>query len=510
MELRLYQRQLVDEVRNALMRYRRICVVAPTGCGKTIIASEIARLAHIRGRKVLIVSHRSEIMSQNGGAFERVGLTVEYINPRYRNIPISDVCSAMAQTLKRRIEKPEWVSWLKTFDFIFIDEAHTCDADFLHEYFNEKSYVIGLTATPRRYGHQTQLGTMYQAMVLGVTTRQLVELGYLARAHHYSVVAPKLDDVPIDYASGDYSKKYLATKFEDKRLYRGIVEEFLRLTPDKKAIFFCCSSAQTIALTKELNAYGITAKYLLSGDFDDDEEYSGERKQIIEEFKAGGFQVLVNLGIAIAGFDVPDIEVVVLCFSTISLSKYLQAVGRGSRITPNKTEFTILDAGENYHKHGAYDSERIWSLWHDEKIGVGEIPMKLCDPAKKDISGRYGCNEWVPATCSYCPHCGFKFPTEKDVFQLHLEEIIESEDEQSLASFAAQKKKEGWKLSRIMVQACLRNSKEPKKAFIEVYLALYVGKNRQDAEKYWRVWKKNVWDKVKLKQTKEEISGHLF
>lgn len=509
MGLRLYQRQLVNEVRNALMRYRRICVVAPTGCGKTVIASEIARLAHIKSRRVLIVSHRSEIMSQNGGAFERAGLLVEYINPKYRDIPVADVCSAMAQTLKRRIEKPEWVEWLKSFDFAFIDEAHTCDADFLHQYFNEKCYVIGLTATPRRYGHQTQLGTLYQAMVEGVTTRQLVDMGFLAKAHHYSVIAPKLDDVPIDYSSGDYSKKYLAAKFEDKRLYRGVVEEFLRLTPDKKAIFFCCSSAQTIALTKELNAYGITAKYLLSGDFDDDETYSGERNQIIEDFKNGKFQVLVNLGIAVAGFDVPDIEVVVLCFSTISLSKYLQAIGRGSRITPNKTEFTILDAGENYRKHGSYDAKRIWSLWHDEKIGVGEVPMKLCDPKKKDINGLYGCNEWVPNTCSYCPHCGFKFPTEKDEFQLHLEEIIENSEEDNLSVWAAKKKREGWKLSRIMVQACLSNSNEPKKAFIEVYLALYEGKDRHDAEKYWYVWKKKVWDKVKTKK-KVEISASLF
>ena len=107
-------------------------------------------------------------------------------------------------------------------------------------------------------------------------------------------------------------------------------------------------------------------------------------------------------------------------------------------------------------------------------------------------------------TCSYCPHCGFKFPTEKDEFQLHLEEIVETAEPQSLVSWAAQKKREGWKLSRIMIQACLSNSDNPKEAFIKVYTTLYEGKTRADAAKYWFVWNKNVWQNVKRKQQQQD------
>ena len=469
----------------------------------TVCFSYITLASQRFNRKVLILSSRTEILLQNGGALEQAGLTVQYISPRMRSIPTANVCVGMAQTLRRRVEKEEWCEWLKTVEMLIIDEAHECVSDFIHEYMSDKCFVLGVTATPRRYGHQKQLGTMYRAMVTGITVKELIELKYLSKAHHYSVVAPKLDDVEIDYGTGDYNQRSLAAKFEDKRLYTGLVQEFLRLVPDKKAIFFCCSSQQTIDLTKELNAFGISARYLLSGTFDTDEQYSGERSDVIDDFKANKFQVLVNLGIAIAGFDVPDVEVVALCFSTISLTKYLQAIGRGSRVTGSKHEFTILDAGENYRKHGAYDSERIWSLWHDEKLGVGEVPMKLCDPKKKDINGKYGCDMWVPMTCSYCPHGGFKFPTEKDEFQLHLEEIVETAEPQSLVSWAAQKKREGWKLSRIMIQACLSNSDNPKEAFIKVYTTLYKGKTREDAAKYWFVWNKNVWQKVKRKQQQQ-------
>lgn len=463
--------------------------------GKTRTASEIARCAFEKGRKVLIVSHRSEIMSQNGGAFQRAGLNVRYIDPRNRKIPQSNVCSAMAQTLKRRVEKPEWVEWIKGLDFVFIDEAHTCDADFLHSYFSDRCYVVGLTATPRRYGHQRQLGSLYGAMVTGVTVKDLIKEGYLSPARHFSVIAPKLDGVAVDYKTGDYNQSAMARKFEDKRLYTGVVNEFLRLTPTKKAIFFCCSSKQTIELTQELCDKGISAKYLLSGEFDTDEEYSGQRQAIIESFKNNEFQVLVNLGIAVAGFDVPDIEVVVLCFSTISLTKYLQAIGRGSRIADGKTEFYILDAGENYRKHGAYDSDRIWSLWHDEKIGTGETPMKLCDSKKKDINGKFGCDTFVPMTCSYCPCCGFKFHTKEDEYQLRLEEIASSDtNDGTIAKFCASKKLEGWKTNRILVQVLLSNAGREKEAFRQCCEAL------QLKPSYWYFFKENIWKNVKQKR----------
>jgi DNA repair protein RadD len=497
--LRPYQSTAVEEVRTALKSYRRVLFQLPTGGGKTVCFSYMAVSSQRYGRRVLILSSRTEILMQNGGSLERAGLSVQYIDPRMRGVPTSPVCVGMAQTLKRRVEKEEWREWLAGVDFLIIDEAHECVGDFIHGYVGDRAFVLGVTATPRRYGHQRQLGEMYRAMVVGVTVKELISLGYLSRARHFSVAAPKLDGVEVDYGTGDYNQRSLAARFEDKKLYTGIVEEYLRLAPRKKAIFFCCSSAQTVALTEELNLYGVSARYILSGSFDQDGEYSGSRQEIIGGFKRGEFQVLVNLGIAVAGFDVPDVEAVVLCFSTISLTKYLQAVGRGSRVAEGKDGFLILDAGENYRRHGSYDSDRIWSLWHDEKVGVGEVPMKLCDPGRKDVNGRFGCDTWVPMTCAYCPRCGYKFVTEKDEFQLHLEELADGGEEKDLVSWAAARKREGWKLSRIMVQTCLSNPDNPRDAFLKVYKALYPGKTAEEAGKYWYVWKKNVWSKMKRK-----------
>ena len=129
--------------------------------------------------------------------------------------------------------------------------------------------------------------------------------------------------------------------------------------------------------------------------------------------------------------------------------------------------------------------------------------LKTCDPGKKDSHGNTGCGRLVPITCKVCPACGWKFPTEKDEFVMHLEEVADS-DEKDLISWAAQKKLEGWKLSRILVQCCLSNVGREKEAFVEVYLSLYPNKGLDGARKYWYVWKKNVWDKIKKRGNRSD------
>ena len=90
----------------------------------------------------------------------------------------------------------------------------------------------------------------------------------------------------------------------------------------------------------------------------------------------------------LAGFDCPDIKVCILNYSTLSITKYLQSIGRGARIAPNKKEFFILDFGNNIDRHGLYEQDRNWSLWHDEGSNGGLQPSKLCDPDKGDINGK--------------------------------------------------------------------------------------------------------------------------
>lgn len=499
--LRDYQQEAVDEIRTALKQYRRVLFQLNTGGGKTIIFSYIALCSQKYSRKVLILSNRTEILRQNGGTLSRIGLDVDYISPKHREIPQKNVVVGMSQTLRRRLDNDDWREYVKSVELLIVDEAHCCDHDFIYDYLSDSCFRLLVTATPSRQGNQRQLGELAKAMVIGIGTKELIKRGFLSSARHFSVAAPKLDDVEIDSGTKEYNQKSLARKFEDNTLYQGVIDEWFRLCKDKKTLVFCVSSTQAIEYARMLVERGISAKYVLSGRFEDDSTYSGERTEIIEAFKRGDFQVLVNVGIAVAGTDIPDIECIVANFATTSITKWRQAIGRGARIAPNKKEFYILDAGDNIRRLGFFDTDIEWSLWHDVSSGGGIQVLKDCPTDKIDVNHKKGCGARVPTSCKVCPCCGFKFHTEKDLIHLHLEEVSESE-EQDLASWAAKKKLEGWKLSRILVQCCLSNIGNEKKAFIEVYSTLYPEKGMVGANKYWYVFRKQVWDKIKKKHGK--------
>lgn len=509
MELRGYQETAVGEIRTALVKYRRVLFQAPCAFGKTICFSYIAASSQKYNRKVLILSSRCEILTQNGGALVGFGMDIDYISPKHKKLPTKNIVVAMAQTMKRRISKPEWAEYVKSCDIVIIDECHEQVSDFIQPYLRDDVWLLGVTATPCRRSHQNQLGDYYRAMVRTITIKELMDLGYLARPTHYSIVAPSLDGINIDSGTGDYNKRMLAQRFESKKLYTGIVNEYLRLTPHKKAICFCVSAKQAIEITEEFCNKGVSARYILSGDFDSDETYSGTRSDVFSDFADNKFEVLVNVGVCTAGFDQRDIDVVILNFATVSLSRYLQAVGRGARVTDDKHTFTVLDAGQNVAKFGVYEKDREFSLWHDESSSTGVLAMKICDQTKTDCEGKLGCGELVPVTLKKCPKCGYIFRTAEYEYQLHLEKVEEESESGSIEEFAAQKRQLGWKLNRICVQVGLKDPDNASRNCKIAYLACNPGKTEDDARKFWFMFNKNVWQNVKTKR-KTDNNPSLF
>ncbi len=499
-QLRDYQQTAVDEIRSALAQYKRCLFCAPTGSGKGFLLGFMASEAAKKGRKVLILSDRTEILKQNIKYVANFQSDVSFINPKQRTIPDGQIVVAMTQTMKRRVEKQEWADYLLTFDFVIIDEAQSCVSDYIHHYLKPNVWLLGLSGSPQRYGKMTQLGSLYAALVETVTIKELINLGYLSKAKLYSIAAPKMDDVPIDYNSGEYNQKALAKKFEDRTLYKGIVSEYIRLVNGKKALCFCVSATQTISVTEEFNRCGVSAKYVLSSSFDSDEVYSGERSEIFEQFKRGEFTVLVNCGVAVAGLDIPDIEVVIANYATMSLVKWLQSLGRGARVTDTKHEFYILDAGMNYERLGRYEDDRIFCLWHNESAGGGIQQMKLCDSTKPDRNGKYGCNTLIPNTCKVCPKCGKILVDEKWDYILHLEEVKDEAAENSIESYVTARRLDGWSIPRILIGLCTANTDNMRKAFIRGYLALSPNKTEKDAGKYYYVFMKQFGDKIKRKK----------
>ena len=502
-KLRSYQERAVSEVREALAKYRRVLFQSPTGSGKGVVLGTIASLSHAKGKRILIACHRIEIVKQNIKQAERMGIECAMISPKQRNVPTEQASCAMVQTLQRRVQKDEWAEYLKSIDLLMIDEAHIANFSWLFNYISDKCFVVGFSATPCRQGNaQPQLGLEYRALVTGVSIKELIAQGYLCKCKVYSIDAPELDDVEWDYARGDYALGQMAQKFKSRAKYVGAVDNYERLINGKKTIIFCCSSEQCIEITKAFNERGIKAKYLLSASFDEDSEYSDERAKLLDDFANGEFQVLVNLGCAVAGTDIPSIEAVILMYATTSVAKYLQSIGRSARIAPNKNGvFYCLDFGGNYERLGRYEDDRLWGLWHNTSAGGGVAPTKICPQ----------CGAMIAVMYQDCPYCGAHFPSKQEVYEAELQEIaerIEGEVE-TLEQWVARKKLEGKKTNWILVNICINNPDNQKEAFMRAIEVLRTQHGEKLSPKYWYFFKRSILDKVK-KRKKSENSAELF
>lgn len=490
-KLRDYQQTAVDEIRTALSKYRRVLFQSPTGSGKGVVVGTIASMSANKGKRVLIVCHRIEIARQNARQVGKFGVECEIISPKRRNVPNSQVCCAMVQTLQRRKDKQEWDEYLKSIDLLLVDEAHISNFTWMFDEIGANCFVVGFTATPCRMGSQPQLGLEYRAMVTGVSIKELIRRGYLCKCKLYSLDAPSMDDVEWDYARGDYALGQMANKFKSRARYVGAVDNYKRIIDGKKTIVFCCSSEQTIELTKEFCNRGVKAKYLLSSSFDEDTDYSDERDKLLRDYENGEFQVLVNLGCAVAGLDCPDIEAVMLMYSTTSVSKYLQSIGRGARIAPNKNgEFYCLDFGCNYERLGRYEDDRQWGMWHNTSAGGGVSPTKNCP----------NCGAMIAIMYQDCPFCHYHFPTQKEVYQAELQEIADKQgdEEDTLEQYVARKKLQGWKNDWILRDICQKNPDNQKEVFMK---AIAVLRTQDGGDKlspqYWHYFKEHKLKKLK-------------
>ena len=486
MELRDYQKESVDELRVALRSYRHVIFQLPTGGGKGVVIGAVSSMALSKGNRILILAHSEEIIKQDAAHCGRWGAETAVVLSKTKKAPGAPCVCMMAQTARQRVKKDDWLRWFRGFKMIILDECHRAEFDFVFDIVLSETYVIGLSASPARYGSQRQLGLDYEAIVTGPTVQNLIDLGFLCKCRLFSLDAPRMDDVEWSAGRGDYNLSQMADKFKSQARYVGAVENYQRICPGEKCLVFCCSSEQTIQVTKAFCEAGIDARYCLSGDFDEDEEYSGERKDVIDGFARGDFPVLVNFGLFTTGLDIPDIKVVMLMFSTTSLVKYLQCLGRASRPAPGKNgEFICMDFGLNFERLGRYEDNREWGVWHKPGAGGGVAPTKICPQCQKMIAVQY----------SDCPFCGYHFPTKQETFRAELQEIVDKrnyERKQTVEEYVAQMKLQGKNTNWILVQVCILNSKEKKAAFQRA--AKVLGLN----PKYYYFFSKNILSKVKI------------
>jgi superfamily II DNA or RNA helicase len=411
----------------------------PTGAGKTVIFSDIAAKAAAKEKRVAILTHRRELLSQAG------------------KLNSCDVL--MVETLNNAIKRGKVD--LSSYDLLVIDEAHIGNFRKVLEGF--QGFVIGATATPVS---NPPLKDSYNAIVCPVGIESLIGQGWLATPHTYAM--HPVDTSKLATARGEYTEASLDDAFNKPKVYEGVVHEFCQKWADKKAIVFCVNISATINTAIEFikqlgpgRVWGVHSK-----------QSPQERERIIAEFSASKNGILVNCGIATTGFDCPDIEVVVINRATKSVALWLQMVGRASRRTQTKSAFTILDFGENVTRLGFWQEPRDWAhlFENPKKKGEGVAPVKDCA----------NCGFVAYASARICANCGAEFPEPKKT----AEDVIAT---LKLLNYQKSAKLEGRKIYDIAKNPAdlydLQRVKKYKQAFIErvLYFANY-----SELQRFWR------------------------
>ena len=227
----------------------------------------------------------------------------------------------------------------------------------------------------------------YDDIVHIIDTPELIELKKLSKCTTYGV---PVNLKGIKTKKGDYDEKSMADKFSEIKLFHGVIENYTNICPNKKTLVFASSLESSQELVNEMLNVGLNARHV--------DCYMNNREEVIEWFKNTDGAILSNYGILTTGFDEPTIECVILYRATKSLPLFLQMVGRGSRITKTKNDFTLLDFGNNVKTHGFWEQERVWDLKKKEKK-EGEAPIKECPV----------CYYVLYASIMECPECGHSF-----------------------------------------------------------------------------------------------------
>ena len=395
--LRKYQEKSISELRkNILNGFKKLILCAPTGAGKTIMFTYMVSRAIEKSKKCLIVTDRTELLTQAGGSLENFGLKPIEIKPN-KKINSLNGCLyvGMAQTLKRRLKDEMYIEFLNSLDLIIFDEAHKQEFNNLMPFISKSCVVIGATATPFREGNQISLHEFYNNIIEVVSISELIKDKFLANPHTYGV---KVDLSKVKTKGGDYDQDQVAKVYDEVKMYHGVYENYIKITPNKKGIIFASNIASSIQLVNNFKSKGLPIEHI------DGSTPTAERKRILKWFKETPNALISNVGILNAGFDEPNIEVVILYRATKSISLFLQMCGRGSRVTEIKKDFTILDFGNNVKRHGFWEQERNWDL-KKKKKKEGVAPVKDCPE----------CSCILPARLMECPECNHVFEkTEKE------------------------------------------------------------------------------------------------
>ena len=367
MELRDYQQDIFNKIKEALKHNKGVCGVLPCRSGKSWIMKKIVEDACLKGSKVLILAHRRLLLEQHSKLIKNARLESVFTEVNH-----------LGENGK--------------VDLIIIDEAHISGAESYKkvcEYYNCKRILF--TATAKRLDNKPL--SLADVIINGISGDELIELGFVSK---YDLYAPKLDiDLKnVEMSGSDFNNEQLGNVMLDRKIYGDIIKYYKQLADGKQSIAYCTNIKHSVSICELFNNNNIPAVHM------DSSTPEKERLKIMEEYHNGKYKVLCNCNLISEGITLPECECCLLLRPTQSETLYIQQSCRCLTPSPNKRA-VIIDFVGNCYAHGTPTEKRVYTL--DEKQTRVKNPSREPEVTCRECSK---CLRVYRGTEPICPYCG--------------------------------------------------------------------------------------------------------
>ncbi len=351
-----FQEDAVNNIFNTLLKMPangNLLFQLPTGGGKTMIFSEIAK-RYIKqfNKKILILTHRIELSRQTNDVLTEMGISNKVINSEVKALPQQSEYqsfTALVETLNNRLQEND--QFLEDIGLVIVDEAHNNSFRKIFHYFSDVN-ILGVTATPLSSNKKLPLYQTYNDLIIGESIPVLIEKGYLCEGVTFSYDV-NLSTLRVgnngEFTVGSHELLYTQALMQSK-----LVEAYEEVGKGTKTLIFNAGILTSRAIYETFKKKGYPVRHL-------DSTFSDkERAETLEWFRNTKDGILTSVSILTTGFDEPEVETIMLNRATKSLTLYHQMIGRGSRVLPNKKQFKIIDLGNNSRRFNLWQYPIDW------------------------------------------------------------------------------------------------------------------------------------------------------
>lgn len=381
-DLRDYQVEALEEIEKAdADGMRRPLVCHPTGAGKTVC---FAHMISRRPGRALVLVHRDELVRQTVDKLTmiapelRVGVVKAASDEHDAPVVVASVQTASRQ---RRLER------LGGFATVVVDEAHHAVAPtwkrvltHVGAFDDGGPLTVGFTATPQR--DRGGIGEIWQRVVHYRSIRELIYAGYLSPVHGQTVET-SADFTKVAASRGDFVEEQLGDELTRSGAIDEIAQAYLTYAADRRGLAFTPTVATAQALARALVARGVRAEAVWGAMHPD------QRRAVLHRLRTGETQVIANCAVLTEGFDEPRVDCIVVARPTKSHPLYIQMVGRGTRLHPDKANCLVLDvvgATERHDLVALVDLDLEFSAAPKEPgDGPPELDLFDCELCKRPV-----------------------------------------------------------------------------------------------------------------------------